>query len=89
MRRARKAETISAPAAKRALSPSAGFHLAFRAPSRDAVRAFHAAGLAHGGTDLGAPGLRPRYHADYYGAFLADPDGDHVEAVCHAPERGR
>lgn len=43
---------------------------------------------AAGGRDLGAPGLRPRYHADYYGAFLADPDGHHVEAVCHAPERG-
>jgi ribosomal protein S18 acetylase RimI-like enzyme/catechol 2,3-dioxygenase-like lactoylglutathione lyase family enzyme len=75
------------PSAKRAVSPSAGFHLAFRAPNREAVRRFHAAGLAHGGRDLGAPGLRPRYHADYYGAFLADPDGHHVEAVCHAPER--
>jgi ribosomal protein S18 acetylase RimI-like enzyme/catechol 2,3-dioxygenase-like lactoylglutathione lyase family enzyme len=75
------------PAAKRAVSPSAGFHLAFRAPTRQRVRDFHTAGLAHGGTDLGAPGLRPRYHADYYGAFLADPDGHHVEAVCHAAER--
>jgi ribosomal protein S18 acetylase RimI-like enzyme/catechol 2,3-dioxygenase-like lactoylglutathione lyase family enzyme len=75
------------PKAKRADAPSAGFHLAFRAPTRAAVRAFHAAGLAHGGTDLGAPGLRPHYHADYYGAFLADPDGHHVEAVCHAPAR--
>jgi catechol 2,3-dioxygenase-like lactoylglutathione lyase family enzyme len=75
------------PAAKRAVAPSAGFHLAFRAPTRQAVRDFHAAGLAHGGTDLGGPGPRPRYHADYYGAFLADPDGHHVEAVCHAAER--
>lgn len=74
------------PAAKRAVAPSAGFHVALRAPTREAVRRFHTAGLAHGGADLGAPGLRPRYHADYYGAFLADPDGHHVEAVCHAPE---
>lgn len=74
------------PAAKRPVQPSAGFHVALRAPTRDAVRRFHAAGLAHGGADLGAPGLRPRYHAHYYGAFLADPDGHHVEAVCHAPE---
>jgi len=76
------------PAAKRAVVPSAGFHIALRAPTRQAVRDFHAAGLAHGGADLGAPGLRPQYHADYYGAFLADPDGHHVEAVCHARERG-
>lgn len=74
------------PAAQRAVAPSAGFHFALRAPNREAVRRFHAAGLAHGGADLGAPGLRPHYHADYYGAFLADPDGHHVEAVCHAPE---
>lgn len=74
------------PAARRAVTPSAGFHLALRAPTRDAVRRFHAGGLAHGGTDLGAPGLRPRYHAHYYGAFLADPDGHHVEAVCHVAE---
>jgi ribosomal protein S18 acetylase RimI-like enzyme/catechol 2,3-dioxygenase-like lactoylglutathione lyase family enzyme len=75
------------PAAKRPVAPSAGFHLALRAPSRESVRRFHAAGLANGGRDLGAPGLRQHYHADYYGAFLADPDGHHIEAVCHAPER--
>lgn len=74
------------PAAKRAVVPSAGFHIGLRAATREAVRRFHAAGLAHGGTDLGVPGLRPRYHADYYGAFLADPDGHHVEAVCHFAE---
>ena len=74
------------PAAKRSVSPSAGFHIALRAPTRASVRAFHAAGLAHGGRDLGAPGLRPQYHDHYYGAFLLDPDGHHVEAVCHAPE---
>jgi GNAT superfamily N-acetyltransferase/catechol 2,3-dioxygenase-like lactoylglutathione lyase family enzyme len=74
------------PAAKRAVSTSAGFHIALRAPTRASVRAFHAAGLANGGRDHGAPGLRPQYHEHYYGAFLLDPDGHHVEAVCHAPE---
>jgi catechol 2,3-dioxygenase-like lactoylglutathione lyase family enzyme len=60
-------------------------HWAFRAPDRAAVWAFHAAGLAAGGVDDGAPGLRPHYHPDYYAAFLRDPDGNRVEAVCHAP----
>ncbi len=60
-------------------------HLAFLAPDRPAVDAFHAAALAAGGTDNGAPGLRPQYHADYYGAFVLDPDGNNVEAVCHTP----
>lgn len=58
-------------------------HWCFRAPSRAAVDAFHAAGLAHGGRDDGLPGLRPAYHASYYAAFLLDPDGNRVEAVCH------
>ena len=74
------------PAAKRPVAASAGFHVAFRAPTREAVRRFHAAALAHGGRDFGPPGLRPHYHASYYGAFVLDPDGHHVEAVCHAPE---
>jgi catechol 2,3-dioxygenase-like lactoylglutathione lyase family enzyme len=65
--------------------PGAGLHVAFAAPDRASVDAFHAAGLAAGGRDDGAPGLRPRYHADYYGAFLIDPDGFKVEAVCHRP----
>jgi len=60
-------------------------HWCFRAPDRAAVRAFHAAGSAAGGADAGAPGLRPRYHANYYAAFLLDPDGNRVEAVCHTP----
>ena len=60
-------------------------HWCFRAPDRAAVRAFHAAGLAAGGRDDGAPGLRSHYHAQYYAAFLLDPDGNRVEAVCHAP----
>ena len=62
--------------------PPKGMHLAFAAESTDEVDAFHAAGLAAGGRDNGAPGLRPRYHAGYYGAFLLDPDGNNVEAVC-------
>ncbi len=63
-----------------------GAHLCFRAPNRAAVDAFHAAALAHGGRDDGKPGLRPLYHADYYGAFVLDPDGHRIEAVCHAPD---
>ncbi|MGE0667684.1 MAG: VOC family protein [Sphingomonadales bacterium] len=63
-----------------------GQHVAFAARSRAMVHAFHAAGLAAGGTDNGAPGLRPHYHADYYAAFLLDPDGHRIEAVCHRPE---
>jgi catechol 2,3-dioxygenase-like lactoylglutathione lyase family enzyme len=59
-------------------------HVCFAAPTREAVDAFHAAGLAAGGTDNGAPGLRS-YHASYYAAFLLDPDGNNIEAVCHAP----
>lgn len=66
--------------------PSNGFHVAFHAENRAAVDAFHKAGLAHGGTDNGAPGLRPHYHENYYAAFVIDPDGYHVEAVCHKPE---
>jgi catechol 2,3-dioxygenase-like lactoylglutathione lyase family enzyme len=61
-------------------------HLAFTAPNRAAVDAFHAAALAAGGMDNGAPGLRPHYHATYYAAFVYDLDGNNIEAVCHAPE---
>jgi catechol 2,3-dioxygenase-like lactoylglutathione lyase family enzyme len=60
-------------------------HVAFRAANRAAVDAFHAAALAAGGTDNGVPGLRPHYHQDYYGAFVLDPDGNNIEAVCHDP----
>ena len=66
-------------------TPIPGAHLCFRAPDRAAVDAFHAAALTSGGRDDGAPGLRPQYHADYYGAFVLDPDGHRIEAVCHAP----
>lgn len=65
--------------------PGTGTHIAFPASSRPAVDAFHKAALAAGARDNGAPGLRPHYHPDYYGAFVFDPDGYHLEAVCHAP----
>lgn len=58
-------------------------HIAFTAQSRTLVAAFHAAGLLAGGKDNGKPGPRPIYHENYYGAFLTDPDGNNVEAVCH------
>ena len=61
-------------------------HVAFRAADRAQVRAFYEAAIAAGGTDNGAPGLRPMYHASYYGAFVLDPDGHNIEAVCHTPE---
>ncbi|MFU0503405.1 VOC family protein [Pseudaminobacter sp. NGMCC 1.201702] len=61
-------------------------HVAFSARSRAEVDAFHEAALAAGGRDNGAPGLRPHYHPDYYGAFVFDPDGNNIEAVCHLPE---
>lgn len=63
-------------------------HIAFRVNTRAEVDAFHRAALAAGGTDNGAPGLRPHYHPDYYGAFVRDPDGHNIEAVCHTPEQG-
>jgi catechol 2,3-dioxygenase-like lactoylglutathione lyase family enzyme len=61
-------------------------HIAFRVSSRAAVDAFYKAAIAAGGRDNGAPGLRPHYHANYYGAFVLDPDGHNIEAVCHEPE---
>ena len=60
-------------------------HMAFSARDRAEVDAFYAAALAAGGTDNGKPGLRPQYHPDYYGAFVLDPDGNNIEAVCHTP----
>ena len=62
-----------------------GTHVAFLAVDRAAVRRFHAAGLEFGGRDAGAPGVRPEYHAHYFAAFLLDPDGNRLEAVCHRP----
>jgi catechol 2,3-dioxygenase-like lactoylglutathione lyase family enzyme len=67
-------------------TPIPGAHLCFRAPDRQAVDVFYVAALAAGGRDDGAPGLRAHYHADYYSAFVLDPDGHRIEAVCHAPE---
>ena len=60
-------------------------HVAMASPDRATVDAFHAAGLAAGGRDNGLPGPRPHYHRDYYGAFILDPDGNNIEAVCHRP----
>ena len=60
-------------------------HIAIAAKDRAAVDAFYRAAMAAGGKDNGAPGLRPHYHANYYGAFVLDPDGHNIEAVCHAP----
>ena len=68
--------------------PGPGFHLAFSAPSRQAVDRFHAAALRFGGKDEGAPGLRPQYGADYYAAFVLDPDGYKLEAK-HPPPKPR
>jgi catechol 2,3-dioxygenase-like lactoylglutathione lyase family enzyme len=65
--------------------PGSCVHIAFSAKSRAEVDAFHKAALAAGGSDNGAPGLRPHYHEHYYGAFVIDPDGHNVEAVCHVP----
>lgn len=60
-----------------------GAHAAFLATNRAQVDAFHAAALAHGGSDEGEPGPRPHYHAHYYGAYVRDPDGNKLQAVCH------
>jgi catechol 2,3-dioxygenase-like lactoylglutathione lyase family enzyme len=63
-----------------------GTHVAFRAVTRAEVDRFHEAALAAGGRDNGRPGLRPHYHPNYYAAFVFDPDGANIEAVCHAVE---
>ena len=62
----------------------AHLHIAFAAATRQQVDAFYQAALAAGGRDNGAPGLRPRYHPNYYAAFVIGPDGHNIEAVCHA-----
>jgi catechol 2,3-dioxygenase-like lactoylglutathione lyase family enzyme len=72
---------------EQAAGPSQGMHLCFRARDREAVGEFHRLALANGGRDDGVPGLRPHYHASYYGGFVLDPDGHRIEAVCHAPEQ--
>jgi catechol 2,3-dioxygenase-like lactoylglutathione lyase family enzyme len=60
-------------------------HIAFATKDRACVDAFYRAAVAAGGTDNGAPGLRPHYHPNYYAAFVLDPDGHNIEAVCHSP----
>lgn len=65
--------------------PSTPRHIAFTAPSRSSVDAFHSKALALGAKDNGAPGVRAIYHPTYYGAFVLDPDGNNIEAVCHSP----
>ena len=67
-------------------APASPRHWAFTADDREMVTHFYHAGLSHGGKEHGPPGLRPQYHEHYYGAFLLDPDGNNVEAVCHMPE---
>ena len=67
--------------------PSAPLHLAFAASDRATVDAFHAAAVGAGGTDNGAPGPRPRYHENYYAAYVIDLDGHNIEAVCHEGEQ--
>jgi catechol 2,3-dioxygenase-like lactoylglutathione lyase family enzyme len=67
------------------VQPGAGRHYAVSAASHADVDAFYAAAMAAGGKDNGGPGPRPHYHAHYYGAFVIDPDGNNIEAVCHAP----
>ena len=66
--------------------PGPGFHLAFAAPNRQAVHQFHAAAIAHGGSDNGGPGLRSDYGDHYYAAFVVDPDGHALEAVFNSAE---
>jgi len=77
---------VVTPFDRKEAKPGNGVHAAFIAPDRKTVDAFHAAALAHGGTDEGAPGLRPHYHPNYYGAYVRDPDGNKIQAVCHRKE---
>ncbi|HEU4945099.1 MAG TPA: VOC family protein [Solirubrobacterales bacterium] len=68
--------------------PVHGTHVAFGVRTAEQVDAFHAAAVAAGGTDNGPPGARPIYHPGYYGAFVLDPDGNNIEAVCHSAGQG-
>lgn len=67
-------------------APKSRLHIAFTAAHREQVRQFYQAALAAGGRDNGPPGIREIYHPNYYGAFVFDPDGHNIEAVCHKPE---
>jgi catechol 2,3-dioxygenase-like lactoylglutathione lyase family enzyme len=77
---------IGAPEDGQPARPGNGQMVALIAPDRASVRAAHAAGLAVGGTDAGAPGLRGHYHPDYFGAYLRDPEGNKIALACHRPE---
>jgi catechol 2,3-dioxygenase-like lactoylglutathione lyase family enzyme len=66
-------------------TPQTGAHIAFTANDRATVDRFYDDAIKAGGRDNGRPGIRPHYHANYYGAFVLDPDGHNIEAVCHAP----
>lgn len=77
---------VTSPLDRNPASFGNGVTIAFEAADRATVDRFHATALAHGGTDEGAPGLRPHYHADYYGAYLRDPDGNKLCCVCHRPQ---
>lgn len=68
-------------------APGLGLHVSFSADTRDAVDRFHAAALGHGASDAGAPGVRPEYTAPFYGAFVLDPEGFKIEAVCRKDDR--
>ena len=76
----------ASPARELAGCGGAAIHVAFASDNRGMVDAFHRAALAAGGRDNGAPSLRPEYHPNYYGAFVLDPDGYNIEAVCHRGE---
>ena len=76
--------SLETPVNGKPASPGNGVHIAFMAEEPDMVDEFHRVALAHGGTDDGAPGLRPEYNAHYYGAFVRDPDGNKLEAVTHS-----
>jgi catechol 2,3-dioxygenase-like lactoylglutathione lyase family enzyme len=78
--------SIETPVNGERASPGNGVHICFKAESRAAVTAFHAAALAAGGRDAGPPGLRPNYGAHYFGAFAFDLDGNKIEACCHLAE---
>lgn len=77
---------IDGPSSYGGPAATSGCHLAWRAGNRAQVDAFYKAAIAAGGKCNGEPGLRPDYHANYYGAFVIDPEGNNIEAVCHLPE---
>ncbi len=75
--------SLETPADGRPASAGNGVHIAFQAPDRETVRRFHQTAIANGGRDEGAPGIRAQYNANYYGAFVRDPDGNKIEAVTY------